>query len=94
MPGANFVVDDWGIENSLVLLTNGDISVTAADSHPQFADAIWIGHTPEFEQRPQVTETIAAAARAVGFEKQIIQTVPDRNGRAVFEIFRFVLAPN
>jgi hypothetical protein len=29
-------------------------------------------------------------AREAGFEKQIIETVPDRNGRPVFEIFRFV----
>jgi hypothetical protein len=29
-------------------------------------------------------------ARAAGFEKHIIETVPDRSGRPVFEIFRFV----
>jgi hypothetical protein len=29
-------------------------------------------------------------AREAGFEKQIIETVPDRNGRPVFEIFHFV----
>jgi hypothetical protein len=29
-------------------------------------------------------------ALAAGFEKRMIETVQDRNGRPVFEIFRFV----
>jgi hypothetical protein len=33
-----------------------------------------------------------AIAREAGLEKRIIETVPDRNGRPVFEIFRFVRA--
>jgi hypothetical protein len=33
------------------------------------------------------------AARPAGFEKRIIKIVPDRNGRPVFEIFRFVPRP-
>jgi hypothetical protein len=34
-------------------------------------------------------ERIVRLARAEGFEKRMIEIVPDRNGRPVFEIFRF-----
>ena len=37
-----------------------------------------------------VNDRIVRVARKAGFEKQMIETVPDRNGRQVFEIFRFV----
>ncbi len=86
-----FVVDDWGIVNGLLVLEDGRISLPMANNWDRGrAEDVWIGHTPEFQQRAGATERIVQAARSAGFEKQVIKTVPDRNGRAVFEIFRFV----
>ncbi len=93
MPADHFAIDDWGIANSLAVLRGGSASIALANepfTRERFADDIWIGHTRDYEQRAGVNERIVQAARAAGFEKQLIQTVPDRYGRPVFEIFRFV----
>lgn len=93
---AHIVVDDWGIANALGVLHRGKLSLVMADSRewnqPRLAEDVWIGHTPEYQQRAGVNESIVRAARSAGFEKHIIETVPDHNGRPVFEIFRFVRA--
>jgi len=93
MPADHFAIDDWGIENSLEVLRGGSASLTLANepfTRASFADDVWVGHTREYEQRAGVNDRAVQAARAAGFEKQLIKTVPDRNGHAVFEIFRFV----
>jgi len=89
------VVDDWGIANALEVLRGGSVSLVAAQEwdHARWAEDVWIGHTPEFQVRGGGTERIAEAARSTGYEKQIIKTVPDRNGHPVFEIFHFVRTP-
>jgi hypothetical protein len=94
MRTAHFLVDDWGIVNPLVVLHGGNLSISMASDPAPGTEDIWIGHTPEFEQRPQATEAIVQSARAAGFEKQILRTVSDREGHAVFEVFRFVRATN
>jgi hypothetical protein len=107
MQSARFVVDDWGIDNPLLVLSDGHLPLVLPDDSllapgiteaarawdaARLADDVWIGHTPEYQQIAGVNERIVQAARSAGFEKQIIKTVPDRNGRPVFEIFRFVRA--
>lgn len=101
----HWIVDDWGILRPLIVLRRNQLPVILADESflaPGISEAgrqwgmarlagdIWIGHTPPFQQWAGATERIVQAARGVGFEKQLIETVPDRNGRPVFEIFRFV----
>jgi hypothetical protein len=88
----HFVVDDWGIANALQVLRRGSVPLVVAQDWggARQAGDIWIGHTPEFQQRPGGNERIFQAARSAGFEKQMIKTVPDRNGQPVYEIFRFV----
>lgn len=87
---AQIVVDDWGILNGLVALSDGHLEAARAGDRTPFTGNVWIGHTPEFEQQRGATQRIVQAAQAAGFKKQMIETVPDRNGQAVFEIFRFV----
>jgi hypothetical protein len=91
MQTARFVVDDWGIDNPLLVLSDGQLPLVLAgdSSFAGLADDVWIGHTPEY-QIAGGNEKFVQAARSAGFEKHIIETVPDRNGRPVFEIFRFV----
>ena len=101
------VVDDWGILHPLIALHRNRLPLVYADEGflapgiaetdrlwfiKRLAEDVWIGHTPEFQQWAGVNERIKRVARAAGFEKQMIETVPDRNGRPVFEIFRFVRA--
>jgi hypothetical protein len=89
----SLVVNDWGIANSLALLSGREVSLAGARTLGA-ANELWIGHTAEYEQRPAESERALQAARAAGLQKQLIETVPDRNGRPVFEIFRFVRSAN
>lgn len=102
----HLVLDDWGIRNALIVLHCNRLPLRYADvsflepsldaSRRQleqgWLDDVWIGHTNPYEIVPGTNARIVAVARTAGFEKQIIETVPDRNGRPVFEIFRFVRA--
>ena len=93
MQPAHFAIDDWGIANGLQVLRGGSASLALVNeplTRAGFVDHVWIGHTLEYEQKAGVNDRVVRAARAAGFEKQLIKTVPDRNGRPVFEIFRFV----
>jgi hypothetical protein len=97
MQSARIVVDDWGIANALQVLHGGSLPLVMADGRgwepARLAEEVWIGHTPEYQQTAGASERIIQAARSAGFEKQMIETVPDRNGRPVFEIFRFMRRP-
>jgi hypothetical protein len=99
------VVDDWGILHPLIALHRNRLPLvyadqsflapgtTAADrkwSIKVLTEDVWIGHTQEFQQWAGDNQRIVRVAREAGLEKQMIETVPDRNGRPVFEIFRFV----
>jgi hypothetical protein len=103
----HFVVDDWGIAKALLVLRGGRVPLLMADDsflapgitearrewdHARLVGDVWIGHTPQYQQTAGANERIVQAARAAGFEKQIIKTVANRSGRPVFEIFRFVRA--
>ncbi|MGP0076095.1 MAG: hypothetical protein ACLPWF_29600 [Bryobacteraceae bacterium] len=101
----HLVVDDWGILTPLLVLHANRLPVYLADQSflatgitdddrnwfiRRLEQDVWIGHTTEFLQWPDANTRIARLAQGAGFEKQMIGTVPDRNGRPVFEIFRFV----
>jgi hypothetical protein len=94
LPGAHFALADWGILNSLDALRGGAAPITEVAAEPAdrswFTEEVWIGHTPEFEQRPMDTQKVMATASSLGLEKRVIRTVSDREGRPVFELFRFV----
>ena len=76
-PAAHFVVDDWGIANALEVLRGGSVSVVDAQDwdRTRSADDVWIGHTPEFQQRAGASQRVVQEARSSGFEKQMIKTV-------------------
>jgi hypothetical protein len=98
---------DWGIVNALVVLHRNRLPLYVADQSflapgigeddrkffmKRLIEDVWIGHTPEFQQLPGINEKMVRLAREAGYEKHMIETVSDRNGRAVFEIFSFVRA--
>ena len=99
----HLVLDDWGIMNPLIVLHRNRLPLRFADarssiprsmrrleSGKSWFDYVWIGHTDPFQQVAGTNQRMVRVAREAGFEKQMIGTVPDRNGRPVFEIFRFV----
>ena len=49
-----------------------------------------IGHVPDRREIPVIGEKVELGAKSLGFQKELVETVPDRNGRPVFELFRFV----
>ncbi len=100
-------VYDWGILNPLVTLHRDRLPLYVADQSflapgiaeddrkffmKRLREDVWIGHTIDFQQLPGINDKILRTAREVGFEKRMIETIEDRNGRPVFEIFRFVPA--
>lgn len=96
---------DWGILNQLVVLHRNRLPLYFADEsfltpamsavdrkylNQRLAEDVWIGHTPAYQQWTGVNDKVERAAQARGLEKHVIEIVPDRNGRPVFQIFRFV----
>lgn len=55
--------------------------------------ALFVDHLAALEVFSGVGAHLEAIARSDGYEKIPIQTVADRNGRAVFQVFRFQPAP-
>jgi hypothetical protein len=58
----------------------------------QSPDALILDHVREHEVFPDVGVRLERAAGSLGYRKEIVQTIPDSNGRPMFEIARFVPA--
>ena len=90
-------IADWGLIETLNLLSEGDTPVVAADtSDPAVLDhmiasptSLFVAHTPQFAYVPQFRAAIEERARLRGCEEQLLTTIADRNGRPTFEVFRF-----
>jgi len=54
------------------------------------AQAVFIAHTPGNEVFPVPNRRFENLAATRGFSKEILRTVPDRHGRKIFEVYRFV----
>lgn len=52
-------------------------------------DHIFIGHTEGNEFFPGSHSRLQAAAENAGYRKELIRVISDRNGRAIFQVFRF-----
>jgi hypothetical protein len=104
MRAPQVVIEDWGILNPLVLLQKGTLPMVIVDDgflSPGLSDALrnyhrgllasalWVGHTPAYQEMAGTNRRILEAASSAGFRKELIETVSDREGRAAFEIFRF-----
>jgi hypothetical protein len=50
---------------------------------------LFLGHVPEREAFEGVGKRADQAAAALGYRKELLQVIPDSNGRPVFELFRF-----
>lgn len=99
------VTADWGILETLHLMSGGELPVEDASvalrspddpqsrdliGHLLAADAtIWVLHTKPAEQWPGVRATLVRFADSLGYAPELLETIQDRNGRPIFEIYRF-----
>jgi hypothetical protein len=88
---SQILLPDWGITDALCVLTR-DTPQTHPVEEP-FAisdtDAIWVDHAPGQEFSKGIHERVLAAGRRAGFEPVMLKTYFDRNGRAMFQSFKF-----
>ncbi len=97
-PVSHLVAMDWGILDPLRMMHRGRLPLIGGDDpnpdgvRAMLADAgnLYIGHTPKFEFFPGNTSRLVKSAAESGFRQEMVQVIPDRYGRPVFEIFRFV----
>jgi hypothetical protein len=52
-------------------------------------NALFVDHLPALEEFRGAGARLEVAARSKGCEKILVRTVADRNGRAIFQVFRF-----
>jgi 4-amino-4-deoxy-L-arabinose transferase-like glycosyltransferase len=59
----------------------------------QDREALFVGHVAEREIMKGVAKRLEEAFRGAGLHKEVLQTISDSNGRAVFEIYRLTPQP-
>jgi hypothetical protein len=100
-PGQTIHVLDWGISEPLNFLHQGRLNLLATDSsvapdsgnvHGMLTDTqgLFVNHLTGQEFFPRLGQALEADAQASGYHKQPLQTVPDSNGRPVFEVYRYI----
>jgi hypothetical protein len=52
-------------------------------------EALIVDHVREHEVFPNVGARLDQAAQSFGYRRKVVRTVPDSNGRPMFEIVRF-----
>lgn len=90
-------IADWGIGETLNLLSEGEMPVYFADTRSQatmdgmiqWPRAVFVAHPATLEFTPQLRAQIEQRAEQDGYEEEPVATISDRNGRPTFEVFRF-----
>jgi len=88
---SQLLLPDWGITDALCVLTRDTPSTHTVEEPFAISDAnaIWVDHVPGQEFSKGVHERVLAAARRAGLEPGMLQIYYDRNGRAMFESYKF-----
>jgi 4-amino-4-deoxy-L-arabinose transferase-like glycosyltransferase len=94
-------VVDWGILESLILLSDGAMPVRGVSfGNPEelrkmIADprSVFVAHTPGFAYFPGDRSALEDFATSAGYEEVSAEIVYDRYGRATFDVFRFRKIP-
>ena len=93
-----FGLVDWGYLNGLRLLHEGDLPlfIVQVDGDPNElkreidgSDRLFIQHTEDKQIFPGVNDRLRDNALKLGYIEKLERTIHDRNGRPVFELFRF-----
>lgn len=98
-PARTIAVADWGIAETLLLLSEGRLPVRyawsagGAESLPRWLvsspDTLFVGRPPGQQFFPEHARAVEEAARAAGKVRYDLETILDRNGRPAFELFRY-----
>ena len=91
------MVADWGIIETLSLLSEGRLPVYSAEATDSAvldrmianSGQLYVAHTPEFTFEPAIRARLEQKARNNGFEVERITTISDGHERPTFEVFRF-----
>jgi hypothetical protein len=89
---------DWGYLNALRMLHEGDLPLfVVADGNAaelkreiETPDCVFIQHTEDKQIFPGVNDRLRQTAAGLGYSERVERVIHDRNGRPVFELFRFV----
>ncbi|MBX9600833.1 MAG: glycosyltransferase family 39 protein [Bryobacteraceae bacterium] len=81
-------VTDWGILESVHLLTEGRVALREGAEAEISPEYVYAGHTAEARIVPREPD-VAARAKAAGFSPVFHEIIHDRQGRATFVIYRF-----
>jgi hypothetical protein len=99
------IVMDWDIYDPLLLIERGAIKLRSgffevmsdAPGEKQRIEslianqgALFVTHTPENQFFPIPNRKLETAAAALGYRKELLQTVMDGHGRKVFEVYELV----
>jgi hypothetical protein len=97
-----FGLVDWGYLNAVRMFRGADMPVFIPDlngdpkeflrqiSNPDFQ---FVRHTDDKQMFPGINDRLRKAAAEAGYTERVERTIKDRNGRPVFELFRFQKAP-
>jgi 4-amino-4-deoxy-L-arabinose transferase-like glycosyltransferase len=83
-------VVDWGIIDNVNLLHQGKLNVQLFDGNFD-PGGEYVGRVRAYQQVPAMEDQLLSIAHAAGYEKVVKRTIPNSNGRPVYEIFRFQL---
>jgi hypothetical protein len=98
-PGANWYgLVDWGYLNALRMFHEGDLPMfVVADGNAaelkreiETPDCVFIQHAEDKQIFAGVNDRLRQFAGKLGYGEHIERVIHDRNGRPVFELFRFV----
>jgi hypothetical protein len=89
-------LDDWGMFHNLVLLNRGTLPLNNDPSDRRVvlariaeSDSVFVGHPNDIEIFKGVNAKLLALAEEAGYRREMLAEIPDRNGRPMFEVFRF-----
>ena len=105
VPARDVFVLDWGMFDNLRALNRGTLNLLVGDVFSRDAmseedrktarsiaqpENLFLAHTAGNEFDPRVSKQLAQWTREEGYRKQVLRTIPDRNGRPIFEVFRLI----
>jgi Dolichyl-phosphate-mannose-protein mannosyltransferase len=88
---SQILLPDWGITDALCVLTRDTPPTHTVEEPFAISDtnAIWVDHAPDQEFLKGIHERVVAAGRHAGFKPVMLKTYFDRNGRAMFQSYKF-----
>ena len=93
-----FGLVDWGYLNAIRMFRGRDMTVFIVDPNSEPKEFLrqignpdfkFVQHTDDKQMFPGVNDRLRKAALAAGYTERMERSIADRNGRPVFELFRF-----